>query len=49
MVIDKGAFVEGVVYNYYDRVSHDGSLWLCINESGSNGTIPSAKTSEYWL
>lgn len=49
MVIDKGAFVEGVVYNYYDRVSHDGSLWLCINESGSNGTTPSAETSEYWL
>lgn len=49
MVIDKGAFVEGVVYNYYDRVSHNGSLWLCINESGSNGTTPSEKTSEYWL
>lgn len=30
---DRGEWQEGVVYYYYDRVSHLGSLWLCIVES----------------
>lgn len=26
---------EGERYSYYDYVTHDGSLWLCINEDGT--------------
>lgn len=47
--VDKGEYIPGTTYNYYDRVSYNGSLWLCINESGSNNTIPSTDNNEYWL
>lgn len=30
VAIDKGVYVPGNTYYYYDRVSYDGSLWLCI-------------------
>lgn len=33
---DRGEWVRGTKYDFYDRVSHDGGLWLCINESGTN-------------
>ena len=33
---DKGAWVSGTTYSYYDRVSHKGSLWLCVNPDGTN-------------
>lgn len=33
---DRGEWVQGTKYDFYDRVSHDGGLWLCINESGTN-------------
>lgn len=44
---DRGAWVSGEHYDYYDRVSYDGSLWLCINEQGTSD-IPS-KTNSNWL
>lgn len=28
--IDRGAYVPGNTYYHYDRVSHNGSLWLCM-------------------
>ncbi len=31
---EKGEWIQGT-YNYYDRVSHNGSLWLCIADSGT--------------
>lgn len=34
---DRGAWQEGTHYDYYDRVSHGGSLWLCVNEGGADG------------
>lgn len=43
---DRGAWEAGH-YDYYDRVSHDGCLWLCVNESGTDSE-PS-KTSVDWL
>ena len=44
---DKGTYVSGTTYDYYDRVSYDGSLWLCVNEIGTN-TVPS-KGDASWL
>lgn len=36
---DRGQWTPGTIYDYYDRVSHNGCLWLCVNESGT-GTEP---------
>ena len=44
---DRGSYIPGEVYAYYDRVSYNGSLWLCINESGTN-TEP-RKGESSWL
>ena len=44
---DRGNYVSGDVYAYYDRVSHNGSLWLCVNESGT--TTEPAKGNSDWL
>lgn len=44
---DRGAWVSGTTYDYYDRVSHNGCIWLCINEDGSI-TEPS-KDNPDWL
>lgn len=44
---DRGNWLSGTTYAYYDRVSHNGSLWLCINENGTN-TEPKDGDS-YWL
>ena len=45
--IDKGAWVNGQRYAYYDRVTYNGSLWLCVNENGTT-TEPSVSESS-WL
>lgn len=44
---DRGLWTSGTTYEYYDRVSYEGSLWLCVNESGTN-TVPS-KGDASWL
>lgn len=44
--IDKGAWTAGQ-YGYYDRVSHNGSLWLCVNDKGTSSE-PSP-TNPDWL
>ena len=44
---DRGNYIPGEVYAYYDRVSYNGSLWLCVNESGTN-TEP-RKGDSSWL
>lgn len=44
---DRGSWVSGTTYDYYDRVSHNGSLWLCVNESGTNSEP--TKTNSDWL
>lgn len=33
---DRGNWTIGTMYDYYDRVSHNGSLWLCVNKNGTN-------------
>lgn len=45
---DRGAWVSGTTYAFYDRVSHNGSLWLCLNESGTN-TEPKKGNSDWLL
>lgn len=44
---DKGNWVSGTKYDYYDRVSHNGSLWLCVNTDGTN--IEPKKGNSDWL
>jgi hypothetical protein len=45
---DLGNYIGGTIYQYYDRVSHNGSLWLCVNESGTN-TEPKKGNSDWLL
>ena len=45
---DKGNWVSGTKYDYYDRVSHVGSLWLCVNTDGTN-TEPKKGNSDWLL
>ena len=44
---DRGAWESGTEYAYYDRVSHNGSLWLCVAEDGTD-TEP-AEGNSAWL
>ena len=43
---DRGAWETGH-YDYYDRVSHNGCIWLCVNEDGTD-TEP-AEGNPDWL
>lgn len=53
---DRGEYTDGMAYNYYDRVSYQGSLWLCVNKGGNAKTAdgvtqrvaPSADEPDYW-
>lgn len=47
VVNDRGEYLANTTYAYYDRVSYQGSLWLVVNESGTN-TVPS-KGDASWL
>ena len=44
---DRGAWEVGTDYDYYDRVSHNGCLWLCVAEGGTD-TEP-ADGNAAWL
>lgn len=44
---DRGAWRQGH-YDYYDRVSHDGCIWLCVNESGTDSE-PSVGNADWLL
>lgn len=39
--VERGEYTDGMVCNYYDRVSYQGSLWLCVCKIGNkvNDTI----------
>lgn len=46
---DKGIWEANTAYWYYDRVSYNGALWLCVIPDGSLTTeIPSA-SSTHWM
>ena len=43
----RGEWAAGTEYAYYDTVIHDGTLWLCVNENGTQAE-PTAESSD-WL
>ena len=44
--IDKGEWKDETDYGYYDRVSHNGALWLCVSEKA---TKEEPGTGNAWL
>ena len=44
--LDKGEWVAGK-YAYYDRVSHNGALWLCVDDNGT--TTEPSDDNPAWL
>lgn len=48
IVNDRGAWEDGVFYKKNDRVSHDGRLWLCVDENGTESE-PSLENSSWLL
>ena len=48
-VCDRGKWVQGEEYYYYDRVSYDGRLWLCIAPEGEVVTEIPSISSDKWL
>lgn len=49
IVCDRGEWVLGALYGHYDRVSHDGTIWLCNVEKGSTTTEEPTFTSTIWI
>ena len=47
--LDKGAWQAGTRYGYHDRVSHQGSLWLCTVAPGQSTGEEPTEGSEVWL
>lgn len=45
---DRGEWASGENYAFYDRVSHDGGIWLCVSESGS-ASEPAEGDSDWLL
>lgn len=45
---DRGEWASGENYAFYDRVSHDGGIWLCVSESGS-ASKPAEGNSDWLL
>lgn len=44
--LDKGEWVAGK-YAYYDRVSHNGAMWLCVDDNGT--TTEPSDDNPAWL
>ena len=44
---DRGAWEYNTKYDYYDRVSHNGCIWLCVDEDGTD-TEPT-ENNPSWL
>lgn len=45
---DRGQWESGTKYEFYDCVSHDGILWLCVAEDGTE-TEPSKENADWLL
>ena len=49
LVTERGAWKAGETYGHYDRVSYNGSLWLCIVGKGMTTTSPPSISSNEWI
>ena len=45
---DRGDWKDGSTYYYYDQVTHNGTLWLCIAPEGEKVTSEPSKDNEQW-
>ena len=45
--IEKREYVSGQRYAYYDRVSYNRAMWLCVNENGT--TSEPSDSNQDWL
>lgn len=45
---DLGEYDPSATYDYYDRVSLGGSLWLCVNKKGNVTSLPTTGNAD-WL
>lgn len=49
IVCDRGAWTAGMVCGHYDRVSHNGALWLCNVGKGQTTTDEPSDASAVWI
>lgn len=45
---NRGNWQSGNTYAYYDQVTHNGTLWLCIAPEGEEVTEEPSESSEKW-
>ena len=45
---NRGNWQSGNTYGYYDQVTHNGTLWLCIAPEGEEVTEEPSENSEKW-
>ena len=48
LVSNRGTWATGEKYGYYDQVSHDGRLWLCVAPVGTVVTSQPSTTNPQW-
>lgn len=48
LVVERGTWSSVEKYGYYDRVSHDGRLWLCVAPVGTVVTSQPSTTNPQW-
>lgn len=44
----RGIWNESTAYDYYDQVSYEGTMWLCIVSNGETTTEEPSEDSAYW-
>ncbi len=49
IVCDRGEWLSGMICGHYDRVSHNGSLWLCNAGKGRTTTEEPSEISTVWI
>lgn len=48
-VNNRGNWQRGNTYMYYDQVTHNGTLWLCIAPEGEEVTEEPSENSQKWI
>ena len=48
-VNNRGNWQSGNTYMYYDQVTHNGTLWLCIAPEGEEVTEEPSENSQKWI